>query len=65
VTPFKLCCLLLSDLLIIPIMYFLVYCVNLDLQDFENALQEVRPSVSSTELGIYEEWNRQFGSLSI
>jgi fidgetin-like protein 1 len=46
-------------------MYFLVYCVNLDLQDFENALQEVRPSVSSTELGIYEEWNRQFGSLSI
>ncbi|KAL6623163.1 hypothetical protein ACP70R_033042 [Stipagrostis hirtigluma subsp. patula] len=35
------------------------------LKDFENALQEVRPSVSSSELGIYEEWNRQFGSLSI
>ncbi|KAK3139740.1 hypothetical protein QOZ80_5AG0389250 [Eleusine coracana subsp. coracana] len=35
------------------------------LKDFENALQEVRPSVSSNELGIYEEWNRQFGSLSI
>ncbi|XP_062203363.1 ATPase family AAA domain-containing protein FIGL1 isoform X2 [Phragmites australis] len=35
------------------------------LKDFENALQEVRPSVSSSELGTYEEWNRQFGSLSI
>ncbi|XP_052196695.1 ATPase family AAA domain-containing protein FIGL1 [Diospyros lotus] len=35
------------------------------LQDFENALQEVRPSVSSNELGIYEEWNKQFGSLSL
>lgn len=35
------------------------------LQDFENALQEVRPSVSLNELGTYEEWNRQFGSLSM
>uniref|UniRef100_A0A0D9XZ03 AAA+ ATPase domain-containing protein n=1 Tax=Leersia perrieri TaxID=77586 RepID=A0A0D9XZ03_9ORYZ len=35
------------------------------LKDFETALQEVRPSVSSSELGIYEEWNRQFGSLAI
>ncbi|XP_072979034.1 ATPase family AAA domain-containing protein FIGL1 [Typha angustifolia] len=35
------------------------------LKDFENALQEVRPSVSLNELGTYEEWNRQFGSLSI
>ncbi|KAL6851866.1 hypothetical protein ACP4OV_020051 [Aristida adscensionis] len=35
------------------------------LKDFENALQEVRPSVSSSELGIYEDWNRQFGSLSM
>ncbi|XP_048139302.1 ATPase family AAA domain-containing protein FIGL1 isoform X3 [Rhodamnia argentea] len=35
------------------------------LQDFENALQEVRPSVSISELGIYEEWNKQFGSLSL
>ncbi|KAL5205716.1 hypothetical protein ABZP36_033925 [Zizania latifolia] len=34
------------------------------LKDFETALQQVRPSVSSSELGIYEEWNRQFGSLS-
>lgn len=34
-------------------------------QDFENALQEVRPSVSQNELGIYEEWNQQFGSLSM
>uniref|UniRef100_J3ND69 AAA+ ATPase domain-containing protein n=1 Tax=Oryza brachyantha TaxID=4533 RepID=J3ND69_ORYBR len=34
------------------------------LKDFETALQEVRPSVSSSELGIYEEWNRQFGSLA-
>ncbi|PKU72817.1 ATPase family AAA domain-containing protein FIGL1 isoform X2 [Dendrobium catenatum] len=35
------------------------------LQDFKNALQEVRPSVSFNELGTYEEWNRQFGSLSM
>ncbi|RLM98967.1 fidgetin-like protein 1 [Panicum miliaceum] len=35
------------------------------LKDFENAMQEVRPSVSSSELGTYEEWNKQFGSLSI
>ncbi|CAM0950037.1 unnamed protein product [Alopecurus aequalis] len=35
------------------------------LKDFEAALQEVRPSVSPSELGIYEEWNKQFGSLSI
>ncbi|PWZ32491.1 Fidgetin-like protein 1 [Zea mays] len=35
------------------------------LKDFENAMREVRPSVSSSELGTYEEWNRQFGSLSI
>ncbi|KAI3520681.1 hypothetical protein L1887_10131 [Cichorium endivia] len=34
------------------------------LQDFENALQEVRPSVSLDELGTYENWNNQFGSLS-
>eukprot|EP01018_Ginkgo_biloba_P013744 Gb_27653 [translate_table: standard] len=34
-------------------------------QDFEIALQEVRPSVSQHELKIYEEWNRQFGSLSL
>lgn len=35
------------------------------LQDFKAALQEVRPSVSSNELGIYEDWNKQFGSLSL
>ncbi|PUZ67005.1 hypothetical protein GQ55_3G395600 [Panicum hallii var. hallii] len=35
------------------------------LKDFESAMQEVRPSVSSNELGTYEEWNKQFGSLSI
>ncbi|XP_010250750.1 PREDICTED: fidgetin-like protein 1 [Nelumbo nucifera] len=35
------------------------------LQDFENALQEVRPSVSMNELGTYEDWNKQFGSLSL
>ncbi|GLJ15958.1 hypothetical protein SUGI_0263850 [Cryptomeria japonica] len=35
------------------------------LQDFQKALQEVRPSVSQNELGIYEEWNQQFGSLSL
>ncbi|KAI3705506.1 hypothetical protein L1987_75745 [Smallanthus sonchifolius] len=35
------------------------------LEDFENALQEVRPSVSVNELGTYEDWNNQFGSLSM
>ncbi|XP_023638540.1 ATPase family AAA domain-containing protein FIGL1 [Capsella rubella] len=35
------------------------------LQDFKDALQEVRPSVSQNELGIYENWNNQFGSLSL
>ncbi|KAL2505383.1 P-loop containing nucleoside triphosphate hydrolase superfamily protein [Abeliophyllum distichum] len=35
------------------------------LPDFENALHEVRASVSSNELGTYEEWNKQFGSLSL
>ncbi|KAI3842457.1 hypothetical protein MKX03_035064, partial [Papaver bracteatum] len=35
------------------------------IQDFEYALREVRPSVSSSELGSYEVWNKQFGSLSL
>ncbi|WMV17658.1 hypothetical protein MTR67_011043 [Solanum verrucosum] len=35
------------------------------LQDFESALQEVRPSVSLNELGAYEDWNKQFGSLAL
>ncbi|KAI3919595.1 hypothetical protein MKX01_018418 [Papaver californicum] len=35
------------------------------IQDFEYSLQEVRPSVSSSELGSYEVWNKQFGSLSL
>ncbi|KAM0954743.1 hypothetical protein ACFX13_023646 [Malus domestica] len=34
-------------------------------QDFESALQEVRPSVSLNELCTYEEWNKQLGSLSL
>ncbi|XP_074275295.1 ATPase family AAA domain-containing protein FIGL1 [Silene latifolia] len=34
-------------------------------QDFRDALQEVRPSVSPNELGVYENWNKQFGSLSL
>ncbi|XP_039011287.1 ATPase family AAA domain-containing protein FIGL1-like [Hibiscus syriacus] len=38
---------------------------SVTLQDFENALQEVRPSVSLNELGTYDEWNNQFGSLSL
>ncbi|GAB2216853.1 hypothetical protein Droror1_Dr00018562 [Drosera rotundifolia] len=33
--------------------------------DFKESLQEVRPSVSANELGIYEEWNKQFGCLSL
>ena len=39
--------------------------MNTIVQDFEYAMQEVRPSVSLTELSTYEEWNRQFGSLLI
>ncbi|CDY34177.1 BnaA02g28630D [Brassica napus] len=35
------------------------------LQDFKDTLQEVRPSVSQNELGIYDNWNNQFGSLSL
>ncbi|KFK33635.1 hypothetical protein AALP_AA5G039300 [Arabis alpina] len=35
------------------------------LQDFKDALQEVRPSVSQNELGIYDNWNNQFGSLCL
>ncbi|GAA0149530.1 non-motor microtubule binding protein [Lithospermum erythrorhizon] len=35
------------------------------LKDFKDALQEVRPSVSANELGTYEAWNKQFGSLSL
>lgn len=34
-------------------------------KDLEKALQEVRPSVSLNELGMYEKWNEQFGSLSL
>ncbi|KAJ8749932.1 hypothetical protein K2173_013847 [Erythroxylum novogranatense] len=34
-------------------------------QDFENALPEVRPSVSLSELYIFEDWNKKFGSLSL
>ncbi|TYK24257.1 fidgetin-like protein 1 [Cucumis melo var. makuwa] len=36
-----------------------------NLKDFESAMQEVRPSVSLSELGTYDEWNKQFGSLSL
>ncbi|KAJ9540520.1 hypothetical protein OSB04_027026 [Centaurea solstitialis] len=35
---------------------------DVNLQDFENALQEVRPSVFLNELGSYEDWNSKFGS---
>ncbi|XP_051935350.1 fidgetin-like protein 1 isoform X1 [Hippocampus zosterae] len=30
--------------------------------DFQNALKTVRPSVSSKDLELYEEWNKTFGS---
>uniref|UniRef100_A0A803NDS4 Uncharacterized protein n=1 Tax=Chenopodium quinoa TaxID=63459 RepID=A0A803NDS4_CHEQI len=33
--------------------------------NFADALQEVRPSVSPDEFGIYENWNKQFGSLAV
>ncbi|XP_050234567.1 ATPase family AAA domain-containing protein FIGL1 [Mercurialis annua] len=35
------------------------------LKDFEMSLNEVRPSVSLSELGTYDKWNQQFGSLAI
>ncbi|RHN50628.1 putative microtubule-severing ATPase [Medicago truncatula] len=35
------------------------------LQDFLNSMKDIRSSVSANELGIYEEWNKQFGSLQI
>ncbi|GBG78492.1 hypothetical protein CBR_g26520 [Chara braunii] len=37
----------------------------ISLQDFQRALQQVRASVSASELGLYEDWNRQFGSLAV
>lgn len=30
--------------------------------DFTDALTRVKPSVSQLDLGLYEKWNRQFGS---
>ncbi|PWA57586.1 ATPase, AAA-type, core [Artemisia annua] len=38
---------------------------SVTLQDFVDSLQEMRPSVSSNELGEYEDWNNKFGSLSL
>ncbi|KAI5081774.1 hypothetical protein GOP47_0001517 [Adiantum capillus-veneris] len=35
------------------------------LKDFQDALLHVKPSVSQSELGNYEDWNRQFGSHSL
>ncbi|KAH7277922.1 hypothetical protein KP509_38G015800 [Ceratopteris richardii] len=35
------------------------------LKDFQDALLHVKPSVSQSELGLYEDWNRQFGSHSL
>lgn len=34
-------------------------------QDFQMALQQVKPSVSPQDLGLYLEWNKQFGSWQI
>ena len=34
-------------------------------EDFQTALQQVKPSVSSQDLGLYIEWNKQFGSWQI
>ncbi|KAH9536039.1 hypothetical protein CY35_17G085000 [Sphagnum magellanicum] len=36
----------------------------ISVQDFMTALQQVRPSVSESEVGLYEDWNCQFGSLA-
>ncbi|RHN50627.1 putative Vps4 oligomerization [Medicago truncatula] len=37
---------------------------NMKRKDFKNSLQEVRPSVSPNDLGIFEQWNKQFGTLA-
>ncbi|CAM6128927.1 unnamed protein product [Calypogeia fissa] len=37
----------------------------ISLQDFMSALQQVRSSVSQDELGMYEDWNKQYGSLAV
>ncbi len=31
-------------------------------QDFKNAAQNIRPSVSKESLKLYEQWNKEFGS---
>ena len=33
--------------------------------DFLTALQQVKPSVSAQDLGLYIDWNKQFGSWQI
>ena len=34
-------------------------------EDFTHALQQVKPSVSTQDLGLYVTWNKQFGSWQI
>ena len=34
-------------------------------EDFQTALQQVKPSVSPQDLGLYIEWNKQFGTWNI
>lgn len=37
---------------------------QITMEDFTSALQQVRPSVSPSELGQYEDWNRLFGGMT-
>ena len=34
----------------------------INLQDFQNALSQIRPSVSKEGISFYEKWNKEFGS---
>lgn len=35
------------------------------LKDFQHSLTQIRPSVSSESVKLYEKWNQEFGSLSL
>lgn len=34
-----------------------------NMRDFQKAKRQVRPSVGETELHIYEDWNKMYGSV--
>lgn len=36
----------------------------IDLNDFKRAMRQIRRSVSSSDLELYQKWNERFGSVS-